>query len=204
MASARALEFAVTFDYRCPFARNVHEHVLAGLDAGSPWTVTFWAFSLDQIHVEAGEPAVWDDASKRPDLLALSSGLAVREGWPDRFPAVHAALFAARHDHGQDIRDEGVIAALLEREGVDPEAVLERVASGAPLQTLRAEHERAVTQHQVFGVPTLVVDGRAAFVRLMTRPNGDAPAAVASIERLVDLVAGWADLNELKHTTVPR
>jgi hypothetical protein len=204
MARARTLEFAVTFDYRCPFARNVHEHVLAGLDAGSPWTVTFWPFSLDQVHVEAGEPAVWDDPGKRPDLLALSVGVTVRDEWPDRFPAVHAALFAARHDHGQDIRDESVLAGLLEREGVTPAAVLERVASGAPLQTLRAEHERAVARHQIFGVPTLVVDGRAAFVRLMTRPNGDARAAVASIERLVDLVAGWADLNELKHTTVPR
>ena len=27
--------FSVTWDYRCPFARNAHEHVLAGLDAGT-------------------------------------------------------------------------------------------------------------------------------------------------------------------------
>ena len=31
--------FAVTWDYRCPFARNAHEHVLDGLAAGAAaWT----------------------------------------------------------------------------------------------------------------------------------------------------------------------
>ena len=28
------LSFGVTFDYRCPFARNAHEHLVAGLQAG--------------------------------------------------------------------------------------------------------------------------------------------------------------------------
>ena len=27
--------FAVTWDYRCPFARNIHEHLLTGLAAGA-------------------------------------------------------------------------------------------------------------------------------------------------------------------------
>ena len=46
--------FAVTWDYRCPFARNAHEHVVLGLAAGAPWDVTFLPFSLDQVHVEEG------------------------------------------------------------------------------------------------------------------------------------------------------
>src|SRR5215213_5383866 len=55
--------FAVSFDYRCPFARNGHEHLLAGLAGGADWDVTFLPFSLDQVHVAEGEPAIWD----RPD-----------------------------------------------------------------------------------------------------------------------------------------
>src|SRR2546423_5362989 len=55
-----ARQFAVSFDYRCPFARNAHESVVAGLEAGRDWDVTFVPFSLDQIHVEEGEPAVWE------------------------------------------------------------------------------------------------------------------------------------------------
>jgi hypothetical protein len=46
--------FAVTWDYRCPFARNAHEHVLTGLTAGADWQVTFVPFSLGQVHVEEG------------------------------------------------------------------------------------------------------------------------------------------------------
>lgn len=43
--------FAVTWDYRCPFARNAVEHVLLGLEAGAPWEVRFAPFSLNQAHV---------------------------------------------------------------------------------------------------------------------------------------------------------
>ena len=32
-------EFAVTFDYRCPFARNAHEAVVTGLREGRDWNV---------------------------------------------------------------------------------------------------------------------------------------------------------------------
>ena len=49
-----ARQFAVSFDYRCPFARNAHESVVAGLEAGRDWDVTFVPFSLDQMHVEEG------------------------------------------------------------------------------------------------------------------------------------------------------
>ena len=43
--------FAVTWDYRCPFARIGHEHVLDALEAGAPWDVTFVPFFLNQSHV---------------------------------------------------------------------------------------------------------------------------------------------------------
>ena len=49
-----ARTFAVSWDYRCPFARNAHEHVLEGIVAGADWDVTFVPFSLNQVHVEEG------------------------------------------------------------------------------------------------------------------------------------------------------
>ena len=33
--------FAVTFDYRCPFARNAHEAVVTGLREKRDWDVRF-------------------------------------------------------------------------------------------------------------------------------------------------------------------
>src|SRR5207248_8320809 len=100
------IEFAVSWDYRCPFARNFHEHVAVALQAGAPWDVTWWPFSLNQVHVAEGEPDVWEDPSKAPGLLAMQVGITVRDRWPEAFLPVHLGLFAARHDEGLDIREE--------------------------------------------------------------------------------------------------
>ena len=51
---------AVTFDYRCPFAYNGNAAVIAALRAGSDVDFRFTPFSLDQVHVEEGEPPVWE------------------------------------------------------------------------------------------------------------------------------------------------
>ena len=58
--------------------------------------------------------------------------------------------------------------------------------------------------HDVWGVPTFVVGDQATFVRLMHAPDGDTDLARRTVERLVDLVSGWPDLNEFKHTSIPR
>ena len=196
--------FAVTYDYRCPFARNACEHITAGLRAGAPWSVEFRPFSLGQVHVHEGSPDVWDEPDKAGDLLAMQAGLAVRERYPERVLEAHDALFGARHDRGLDLRDEQVVRRVLDELELDTDAVLEDVASGGPLEDFRAAHEEAVKRHRVFGVPTFVVGDDAVFVRVMHRPNGDAGEATRTIDRILDLVAGWPELNELKHTRIPR
>lgn len=196
--------FSVTWDYLCPFARNAHEHLVEALEHGAPWDVTFSPFSLMQAHVEEGEPAVWDLDEPAKGVLALQAGIVVRDRHPDRFLAVHRALFAARHDEGRDLGEPDVVRAVLDGAGVPSDEVFAQVADGWPMKELRTAHEASVAEHQVFGVPTFVVGDRAAFVRLMTRPAGDADLARTTIERVLDLVTDHPELNELKHTTIPR
>jgi hypothetical protein len=196
--------FAVTYDYRCPFARNAHEHILDALQAGASWDVQFVPFSLSQVHVGEGEPDVWDNPAKAGDLLALQAGVVVRDKMPERFFAAHRALFAARHDQGQDIRLQDVVAQALDGAGVDSAAVLDEVAAGWPLAVVRKEHSEAADGHRVWGVPTFVAGDQAVFVRLMDRPRGDGQRARTTIERVVDLLTGWPELNEFKHTSIPR
>ena len=196
--------FAVTWDYRCPFARNASEHILTALEAGADWDVTWMPFSLNQAHVEEGDPDVWDDPAKASGLLAMEAGIAVRDRWPEVFPAVQRALFAARHDEGRDIREEDVISDVLAAHGADADEVLREIAGGQPLKAFRTEHERAVADHHVFGVPTFIADGQAVFVRVMDRPKGDAERARTTIEHILDLLTGWPELNEFKHTSIPR
>jgi hypothetical protein len=196
--------FAVTWDYRCPFARNAHEHLLEGLAGGADWDVTFLPFSLSQVHVPEGGTPVWEDPDKFEDLVALAAGVAVRDAYPEQFGAVHNALFAARHDHGLDIRQPKVVAGILDEAGVPGDKVLAEVNEGGPIDEIRRAHLQAVDAWSVFGVPTFVVDGRAVFVRLMSRPQGDAALARRTIEGVVHLMDAQPDLNEFKYTTLAR
>jgi hypothetical protein len=197
--------FAITFDYLCPFARNANEHVVAGLQAGADWEVTFTPYSLAQGHVPEGEPDVWDreDPYAESGVLALALGLVVRDAHPERFPAVHRSLFAARHDAGSDIKDAAVLRGVLRDAGLDADDLLERAQSVAILKQLRGEHDAGVDDHEVWGVPTFIAGDRAVFVRLMDRPDGDTEHATRSIERVLDLVEGFPTLHEFKQTDLP-
>ena len=196
--------FAVTWDYRCPFARNAHEHVLEGLRAGARWDVTFVPFSLGQVHVAEGEPDIWGRWQDDSGLLALQAGVVVQEKFPDLFFDAHEALFALRHDHGGHLRDEAEVRRVLDEQGVDADAVLSEIESGSAIAAVQAAHEAAAKDHHVWGVPTFIVDDQAAFVRYMDRPQGDTDRAIATIERTLDLLEGWTELNEFKHTSIPR
>lgn len=190
--------YAVTFDYRCPFARNAHEAVVRAVRAAAH-DVRFLAFSLDQVHAGDGEPAVWDrpPAERGTGVAALTWGIAVRDAFPGAFLDAHLALFAARHDHGGKLTDEGVLRGAVASVGLDADAVAAEVASGRPLATLAAEHTEAVERWAVFGVPTFCVGDQALFVRLMERDRVD------DLERTLELVQ-WTRANELKRTRIPR
>jgi len=197
------LHFGITWDYRCPFARIVHKHIVDGLLDGADWKVDFVPFSLGQVHVEEGEAPIWERPQDDTGILALQAAVVVRDTMPEQFPVVHRALFEARHAEGAQLRDEPVLRGLLEANGVDPDPVFAEVASGRPLELIRDEHTRVATELDVWGVPTFMASGRAAFVRLMDLPVDGADAR-QSIERIVDMVINWSALNEFKHTSLDR
>jgi 2-hydroxychromene-2-carboxylate isomerase len=197
------LSFAITWDYRCPYARNANEHVIAALADGADWDVQFVPFSLDQTHVAEGQPPVWEHPDRYPGLLANEAGIVVRDRQPDLFLAVHQALFSARHDQSQDLRQRSVLGDVLAGAGADPAAVFAAIDDGWPLETFRKEHEAAADDLQVFGVPTFIVGRGAVFVRLLNRPEGDAALARHTIERVVALIGDFPELNEFKYSSIP-
>ena len=196
--------FAVTWDYRCPFAYRAHDHVVEALIGGADWDVTFVPFSLGQVHVAEGEADIWDRPDDDTGLLALRIGVVVRDRYPDAFLPVHRALFELRHVHAGQLNDEAALRKVLDIHGVDADAVFAAIAEGSPLATVRAEHEASVKDHTVWGVPTFIAGDQAVFVRLMNTADGDPAASRAIVERVLDLATGWPELNELKHTTIPR
>lgn len=195
--------FAVTFDYRCPYARIAHDHVLAGLRAGAAWDVTFLPFSLGQVHVEEGRPTVWEQPEQDSGILAMQAAIAVRDTQADRFLDAHHALFEHRHVAAGSLRDRVALTEVLAGAGVDTDAVWHAVDAGRPLATIEKEHEGAVATHDVWGVPTFVVGDAAVFVRLLEPAGADGELGRATVERLLDQL-DWPQLNEFKHTSIPR
>jgi hypothetical protein len=193
----------LTWDYRCPFARIAHKHVVVALRDGAEIDVTWVPFSLKQAHVEEGEPDVWQRPLDDSGLLALQAGVAVRDHDPEHFLAVHEALFDARHVDGRDLREPEVIRDVLTDAGADTERMFRLIGEGGLVDAVRREHEAAVADHHVWGVPTFIVGDRALFVRLMDPPT-DAADARRTVDRLLDLIVGWPELNEFKATTIPR
>lgn len=191
-------DFAITFDYRCPFARHMHIGLVAGLRDGHDWTARFLPFSLDQVHVPEGDPPVWErpPEGRGSGVRALEWGLAVRDAYPEQFGDFHLRVFDIRHVHGKRFIEEELRAAA-SAAGLDPDAVAEEVASGRPVSTLAAEHAEAVDRWAVFGVPTLIQGDEAVFVRLMR------PAKPQDIVELLENIHR-TDLNEFKRTRVPR
>ena len=196
--------FSINFDYRCPFARNANEHVIAALRAGANYDVSFKAFSLTEVHNEEGTASSFDDSEKRPDILPLEAGVVVRERFPEKFFDVHLSLFAVRHDDGDDLRDRSKIENALTRAGVDAAAVFAEIEQGWPIETVRKEHERSVSENAAFGVPTFIWKDQAVFVRIMTRPAADGTLARSTIDRVLELIENHPDINEYKHTTIDR
>ena len=194
-----AREIAVSFDYRCPFARNAHEAVVTALREGADLDVRFLPFSLDQAHVEEGEPPVWErhPGEWGTGVTALLYGIAVRDQFPQRFFDFHLAAFAARHDHGKKLGREEVVREAAASVGLDVDAVAEEVWSGRPLKILAAEHSEQVERWNAFGVPTFIEGDQAVFIRFMERKRVD------DLERALDLL-DWTRFNEFKRTQIPR
>ena len=195
------LSFHLSYDYRCPFAKNLHLHVIEALRAGADFDVTFVPWTMSQGYGASGAPDVWEDPSRDAELLSLAVSVSVRDLQPEHFLDAHEALFRARHERAirlvtdDEIRDASATTA----------------SSSAPVERPRftstpkviGECFREFERYEAFGVPTFVVNERR-HVRPLYEPFPVTPASRSdSSTRLVTLMSDESDLNEFKHTKVP-
>ncbi|CAB4868679.1 unannotated protein [freshwater metagenome] len=193
--------FTLSYDYRCPFAKNMHLHVIRALRAGAEFDVTFAPWTMSQGHRATGSPDVWDDPSKDSELLSLAYSTSIRDQQADHFLDAHEALFRGRHERGIRLISHEEIADVLSGTGVDIEHTRADVESRHPHEVI-GETFRQFERLQAFGVPTFIVNGDATFVRYMKPPTEDATNSIEIISSLVTLMADSPDLNEFKHTQV--
>ena len=174
--------FAVTFDYRCPFARNAHEHLLAGLAGGADWDVTFVPFSLGQVHVGRGRarrlgptptttPACWPSRPASSSATASPSGSPPSTGRCSRSATTTAATSATPTPSRDPGRAPGVD---------DVGSVVEAVDVGrGPRSRPQGARGGGRRPRRLGRAHFIAGDDRAVFVRLMdrNRRRGDRRAA---------------------------
>ena len=194
--------FELSFDYRCPFAKNIHLHLLRALSGGADFDVEFVTWTMSQGYKSEGAPDVWDDPTHDADLLALAASISVRDEQPEKFLAAHEALFRARHERAIRLVTFDEIEFVLDPVGVDMSRVRDDIMSRRPHKII-GESFSKYQRFEAFGVPTFVVGGDAVFVRYMTPPDDDPAASTALIESIVAMIATQPALNEFKHTRVP-
>ena len=195
--------FDLSFDYRCPFAKNIHLHVITALRAGADFDVSFAPWSLSQGSRNDGAPDVWNDPAYDADLISLASAISVRDEQSEYFLDAHEALFRARHDRAIRLVTLDEISNVLAPLGVDMAKVAADVASRRPHDVIAASHKE-FERFEAFGVPTFVVNDDATFVRYMSEPSEDPEASVELINSLLDMMTNRSDINEFKHTRLPR
>jgi hypothetical protein len=193
--------FQLSYDYRCPFAKNIHLHVVTALRAGADFDVTFVPWTMSQGYCGDGAPDVWDDPARDAEHLALAVSTSIRDLMPERFLDAHEALFRARHERAIRLVNEREITEALGGLQLDLQPIFEDVASRRPHKVI-GESFRDFERYEAFGVPTFVVDGDATFVRYMNPPTDDPKASIAVIESLITLMSNESALNEFKHTKV--
>lgn len=195
--------FDLSFDYRCPFAKNLHLHVVKALRAGADYDVNFVPWSLSQGSRSGGAPDVWNDPAFDADLIALAAAVSVRDQQSEYFLDAHEALFRARHNRAVRLVTLEEISNVLAPIGIDMAKVAADIASRRPHDVIAASHKE-FDRFEAFGVPTFVVNDDATFVRYMSEPGDDPAASVELIDSLLALMSVRPDLNEFKHTQLPR
>lgn len=195
-------DFQLSYDYRCPFANIVHQHVIEALRAGADFGVTFVPWTMSQGYRDPGALDVWDEPARDEELLALAVSTSIRDQQPEYFLDAHEALFRARHQGGVRLVSAEQIAGVLAHTGVDVRAALEDVATRRPHKVI-GECFREFEGYDAFGVPTFVVGGDATFVRYLEPPTADGQASIRIIHSLLELMTSGIALNEFKHTKVP-
>ena len=123
---------AVSFDYRCPFARNAPRGRRRRIPRrASTWTSASWRSRSTRCTSRRASRryGIATPTASGAAASALEWGIAVRDPFPDHFLDAHIALFAARHDQGLKLKDEDVLREAATGVGLDPDAVAAEVAA---------------------------------------------------------------------------
>jgi predicted DsbA family dithiol-disulfide isomerase len=144
------------FDPACPLAWRTFLWIREARKI-RPIDITWRLFSLEVVNRKEG---VTPDYQKDGTWAAERAlALARRHYGNDAVERLYLTLGAARHGHGENIKDLDVIRAAAKQADLDPGIVDAALADDSTIQDVLADHEEAVQRYRAFGVPTIAIEG---------------------------------------------
>ena len=200
------IELDVYFDYNCPFVYRTARMLEAVDGSGKRTLKTNWRFfSLSQVNHRSDDRddawAVWAAPDSEPvkGRLAFKAAEAARR--QDRFDAFHDALLDARHRDRLDIENPEVVEGVAAAAGLGLERYRRDIVDPGILDRLQRDHTEARDVHGVFGTPTLVFPGGAAYLRLARVLDGS--DALRVFDSVVATIAREPEILEVKRPVRP-
>jgi len=155
------------FDYTCPYSYKMLLWLRGVQQRGADLTLDWRTFLLKEVNRGLDEPSPFEEESSLP-VLALALAHAARSADYDSY---HDAVFQAMHRGGQgrrQINEEDLFKIAVDA-GVDL-AGFERERDRW-VNAVAEEHNHAFKSVNVFGTPTLILNGRTAvFLKLGEPP----------------------------------
>jgi predicted DsbA family dithiol-disulfide isomerase len=103
-------------------------------------------------------------------LPALEAAKCVARQGRHAFERLHLRLYEAFFTHGRNIADPAVVAAIVGESGADTDRFLTDYGRGDARDEVLRDYERAVTEHGVRAIPTVVIGARQ-LVGMMPRAD---------------------------------
>jgi predicted DsbA family dithiol-disulfide isomerase len=195
------IELEVFYDYFCPFVYRASV-LLQNVGRTRPLKVAWRYFSLAQVNSKDDGWTVWDAPASenvRGRMAFKAAEAARRQG---RFAGLHMSLLQARHRDRLEIDQPEVLERVAVDAGLDLDRFRKDVSDPGILAALARDHRQAVSEHGVFGTPTLVFpDGASAYVRLSEALEG--PDATRVFDHLVSVAAREPSILEIKRPRRP-
>jgi|GEM_PF-6076271 predicted DsbA family dithiol-disulfide isomerase len=191
------MNLTITYDYRCPFTWNFHSHLFSYLKS-QPIEVDFQPFFLDATHIEESADKFWQSATAFENSRALRLSLVVKEKANEKFNYFHRGVFELRFKNFKDVNNVDVLKELCSTLNIDQELV-KIGEDGQYLDKLREIHENLVSKYEIFGVPSVILENKSVFVRLMNESNEDLRSEKL-LSFIINALKDFPELNEFKHT----
>jgi predicted DsbA family dithiol-disulfide isomerase len=160
----------------------------------------WYCFPLEQVNSTLGaQLKLWEqpDGFMSRSLWAFRSGEAARLQGKELFERFHLAVMRARHAEKKDIANPEFLIELAGEMGLDGGKFRKDLDDRDLLAKIGEDYTRGVTEHGIWGTPTLVFNGRqAAYLKL--KPAPPAEESVKLFEELFDIVYRRPYLMELK------